>query len=85
MTNTAKRKTDRAVVIQVIQENGARWPSTFVARREIPKFTGGLFAVGTLANEDSLGTGPRDSFRIGRQVAYSTDSLVKWLISRLED
>ncbi len=84
MIRASKRKPDLEKTIKILKANRDQWPSTLVARREIPKFTGGVFAVGTLANEDSSGTGPEGAFRIGRQVVYSTENLTAWLISRLE-
>jgi len=70
--------------VDVIRQTGNLWPSTFVARSKVPEFTGGAYSVGTLANKDSDGSGPKGMFRIGRQVCYPVDSLCDWLIERLE-
>lgn len=70
------------------REMADRWPSTVVARREVPRFTGGSMSAGHLANEDSRGTGPRNRFRIGKVVAYPVVDLVEWLeqkTKRVED
>lgn len=48
------------------------------------KATGGLIAVGTLANLDSAGEGPPDKIRLGRKVAYERESFVEWFLARLE-
>ena len=55
-----------------------------VARTEIPRFTGGAIAVGTIANEESRGKGPEGSFKIGKKKCYSKEPLVDWIISRME-
>lgn len=58
------------------------WPSPFVARQEIKKFSGGIMSVKYIANLDSQGLGPRGRIKIGRKVAYPVDALVEWLESR---
>ena len=59
-----------------------KWPSAFVARPEIARFTGGLIQAGTLANLDAKGLGPEGKIRVGRKVAYEVHALVKWLEGR---
>ena len=54
-----------------------------MARSEVGRLLGGVVAPGTLANEDSRGTGPRGRFLIGRRVVYKTDELLSWLQKRL--
>jgi len=46
------------------------WPSPFVARQQIEKFSGGILNSKSMANLDSLGRGPRGRFKVGRKVAY---------------
>ena len=36
----------------------------------------------TLANEDSLGTGPREKIMVGRVVGYPRAALIEWLKER---
>ncbi|GAB6194610.1 hypothetical protein [Desulfocastanea catecholica] len=74
----------RQSAVKVIQESAANYPTKFIARSEVKRFTGGVYSSGYLANHDSLGTGPKGAFKIGRQVCYPTDSLCDWLIARLE-
>lgn len=69
--------------IETIKKAAQKWPSTFVARSKIGEFSGGLVAPGTLANADCLGKGPSGAFKIGRHVAYPTESVADWLIGRL--
>ena len=59
-----------------------KWPSAYVARPEIARFTGGLMQAGTMANLDSKGMGPEGKIRVGRKVAYEVHSLVAWLEGR---
>ncbi len=75
-------KQDAAAVIRQAAE---KWPSSFVARSKIKEFTGGLYSPGYLANKDSEGTGPKGSFRVGRQNCYPVQSLCDWLIERVSD
>ena len=59
-----------------------KWPSPFVARDEIGRFTGGIVSPRYLANLDSQGRGPKGRFRIGRKVAYPVQAFITWLESR---
>jgi len=68
---------------KVIQSAGEKWPTSFVSRSQIPSFTSGAIAAGTIANSDSKGNGPAGAFRLGRQVCYPVDSLIEWLIQHV--
>ena len=63
------------------------WPSPLIARnqKQLDKFSGGLLNARTLANADSLGIGPKGRVKVGRKVAYPTNSLAEWLASRMEE
>lgn len=60
------------------------WPSSFVARSEVSKFSGGIINSRTLANQDSLGLGPKNRINVGRKICYPVKSLIEWLESRAE-
>ena len=45
----------------------AKWPSAFVARSEVERFSGGIVKPSYLANLDCLGKGPAGRIRIGRR------------------
>ena len=69
--------------ISAIMESLAdKWPSTFVARSDVPKFTGGLISEKYIANLDSRGEGPDGRFRSGRKICYPVSNMCNWLISR---
>ena len=68
---------------KVIQSAGEKWPTSFVSMAQIPSFTGGAIASGTIANSDSKGNGPAGAFKLGKQVCYPVDSLVEWLIQHV--
>ena len=61
-----------------------KWPSPFVARHELDKFSGGILNPRTMANLDSQGEGPAGRIRIGRKIVYPVQSLVEWLENRAE-
>jgi hypothetical protein len=61
-----------------------KWPSPYVARNEVGKFSGGILTPKYLANLDSAGKGPAGRIRVGRKIAYPTTSLVRWLESRAQ-
>ncbi len=60
------------------------WPSAFVARELVHKFSGGILNPRTMANNDWAGQGPEGRVRIGRKIAYPTASLIAWMESRAE-
>ena len=60
----------------------AYWPSPFVERQQVAKFSGGILHPRTMSNLDSRGTGCPGRIRIGKKVAYPIDSLIKWMEMR---
>ena len=61
-----------------------KWPSQVVARSDVRNFTGGIVSPKSLANAESLGTGPR-SHRYGKKAFYDVDDLIEWLQARQEE
>jgi hypothetical protein len=61
-----------------------KWPSAFVARSEVEKFSGGIVSAKYLANLDSAGKGPSGRIRVGRKIAYPVVSFIDWMESRTE-
>lgn len=64
---------------EFIQMMTAKLPPV-IARKEIKTFLGGIVSHQKLANADASGVGPEVAYRIGRGVAYRTDSLLTWLV-----
>lgn len=60
----------------------AELPPTF-ARTSVPKLTGNIVSAGSLANEDSAGTGPAGLFYVGRRAVYERGAFLDWLRGRL--
>lgn len=60
------------------------WPSPWVARCKISKFTGGILNPRTLANLDCQGRGPKGRVRVGRKICYPVQSIIEWLEERAE-
>lgn len=61
------------------------WPSGVITRSQVKEFSGGLISPRTLANMDSLGTGPARRFKIGKKVCYYVDDLIEWLEDLIEE
>jgi hypothetical protein len=59
-----------------------KWPSSFVAREEVDRFSGGMITAKYMANLDCAGTGPEGRVRIGRKIAYPVESVIRWLEER---
>jgi hypothetical protein len=75
------RNTDQEKKLD-LKSMADKWPSSVVARTEVPTFTGGSLSEKYIANLDSLGKGPDGRFRIGRKICYPVNSLIAWLESR---
>lgn len=69
---------------KLIDELCAAWPSPLVARNKAPEFLGGGIAVGTLANKDSLGVGPKEKFYVNGRIVYDKRSLAEWFVGMAE-
>lgn len=59
------------------------WPGGIVLRRDIARFSSGAFAPGTLANNDSRGTGPAGRMLIGKNTAYPVRDAAEWVADRM--
>lgn len=71
-------------ISSLLKSMGERWPSAWVARTEIERFSGGLISERYIANLDSVGKGPEGRFRSGRKVCYPVSRLIEWLEARSE-
>ena len=60
------------------------WGSPIVAREAVGSFSGGLLNPRTMANIDSLGSGPK-MVKLGRKRGYWVDSLVEWMNKRMNE
>jgi len=68
----------------IFQEMASKWPSSFVARTEVKRFSGGIISEKYLANLDCLGKGPAGRIRTGRKISYPVASFIEWLEARSE-
>ena len=68
-----------------LQKLASNWFSPLVARdqKQLDRFSGGILNARTLANEDSLGTGPKNRIKIGKKVAYPVESLIEWMQAKV--
>jgi len=64
------------------QSLAEKWPSSYVARTEVERFSGGLITKGYLQNLDCKGLGPKGRIRFGRKIAYPVSELISWLEAR---
>lgn len=69
---------DEKAFIQYMSE---RLPPV-IGRSQVERFLPGLIKAQTLAQADSAGLGPEVAWRVGRKIAYRTDSLLLWLVGR---
>lgn len=61
------------------------WPSTYVTRNQLAKFTGGMVTPGSMAVFDSKGEGPAGRFIVNRKTAYTVKNVIEWLEARVTE
>ena len=55
------------------------WPSPFVARSEIEKFTKGLYKARSMNTFDARGDGLKRRIILGNKIAYLKNDVINWL------
>lgn len=68
----------------VFQRMADNWPSEFVARTAIQRFSGDMITPGYMANLDSKGKGPAGKIKIGGRIGYDKQQLIEWMRNRTE-
>lgn len=58
-----------------------KWPSPWVARTEVAKFSGGAICGKTISNMAHLGKKTPKAFRVGNKIVYEAEALVDFLRS----
>lgn len=53
-----------------------------IARSEVDRFLGGIISPYTIKNADLAGNGPEIAWKVGKKVAYKTESLLLWIAER---
>ncbi|MBI5593298.1 MAG: hypothetical protein HY881_22795 [Deltaproteobacteria bacterium] len=66
-----------------VDEMGAAWPSPVVARKALPKMTGGTLSSKYAANLDSLKQGIEGGFLLMGQVVYPVENVVSFLKTKV--
>jgi hypothetical protein len=81
ISNEQREDVGKANILDKLREN---WPSPSVKRKDIGKFSCGIINKNTIASLDSVGNGIKNRFRIGHEIAYSVESVIEWLKTRME-
>ncbi len=84
MKETEAVSSNNSLAIEAILALKLQGMTGFIPRQETPKFICNLYSAGYLANLDSKGIGVPGAFKIGRQVCYPIESLINWLLERLD-
>jgi hypothetical protein len=51
-----------------------------IARHEVSHYLGGLVSPNSMRNSDLEGDGPEVAWRVGKKIAYKTESLILWIV-----
>ena len=54
-----------------------------IARKEVAKLTFGLVSAKTMANRDSLGTGPKNRFKMGKEIWYHKKEFIDFVMEHV--
>lgn len=61
-----------------------KWPSPFVRRVDLEKFSCGLIKCSSMRTLDCEGTGIKGKMTINSKVAYPVDEVIAWLKNRVK-
>ena len=84
MRDATETGNKRHSIEEALWEAAEKWDGDFFDRKGLVAFSGNSFSEAYLANLDSKGEGPEDSFYIGRKRMYKKVAGVKWLIGRIK-
>lgn len=65
-----------------LEKIAADWPSPFVARSEIEKFTKGLYKARSMNTLDGSGKGIKRKIKVGSKVSYLKQDIIDWIKER---
>ncbi len=54
-----------------------------IARKDVSRLTFGLVSAKTMANRDSLGTGPKNRFRMGKEIWYHKKQFIDFIMEHI--
>ena len=54
-----------------------------IARKDVARLTFGLVSAKTMANRDSLGTGPQGRFRAGKEIWYHKKQFIEFILKQI--
>ncbi|WP_300809079.1 hypothetical protein [uncultured Desulfovibrio sp.] len=54
-----------------------------IARKDVARLTFGLVSAKTMANRDSLGTGPQGRFRVGKEIWYHKKHFIEFILKQI--
>lgn len=54
-----------------------------IARKKVAKLTFGLVSAKTMANRDSLGTGPKNRFKMGKEIWYHKKEFIDFVMEHI--
>ena len=54
-----------------------------IARKDVAKLTFRLVSAKTMANRDSLGTGPKKRFKMGKEVWYHKQQFIDFIVEHI--
>jgi hypothetical protein len=79
-TNTTTEDTAR----EILKKIDEAWPSPIVLRKDIAKFSCGLTTHRAMEVADQKGQGIQNRLIINGKVAYTKESALKWIESRIK-
>ena len=66
-------------IVELLSEN----LPPILARKDVAKLTFGLVSAKTMANRDSLGTGPKNRFKMGKEIWYHKKEFIDFILEQV--
>ena len=72
--------------LEQLKQNLEQTLPEMIARKDIEKYTGGMYKLSTMQCYDHRGTGPKNRIKLkGRGICYTKEALIEWLLARIEE
>lgn len=71
------------LVLENIRVNAEIWPTPYVKRTDVERFTCGLLSENSMSAYDSQGRGPCERLKLGHCIVYPIKDFIDWFEGRI--
>ncbi len=71
------------LVLENVRVNAEIWPTPYLRRTDVERFTCGLLGENSMSAYDSQGRGPNERLKLGRCIVYPVNAFMEWFEGRI--